>query len=130
MWKVKESTENRHGKPHAARLQAAHHHHVVLREEQVYRDESDLTMEERRDQIAALRSDMSSFKVTNPAAGLPDFIRWFSPINWDGGSLSVRTSAKANKWAVLWRESHVVPTNRQEPLFNESAYATKAISDL
>lgn len=92
--------------------------------------ESDLTMEERPDQIATLRSDMSSFKAANPAAGLPDFIRWFSPIDWDGGSLSARMSAKDNKWAVLWRESDAVPANRQEPLFDEAAYATKAISDL
>ncbi|KAI9115710.1 hypothetical protein K1719_013379 [Acacia pycnantha] len=87
-----------------------------------------------------LLSDMQAFKAANPGCIMEDFVRWYSPPDWnerepsteaqeslDGsdslsyrGSLSLRMQKEGNLWRELWEAAKPVPAAKQAPLFDEA----------
>ncbi|KFB44905.1 hypothetical protein ZHAS_00012817 [Anopheles sinensis] len=89
---------------------------------------------------ASLLSDMESFKAANPAAGLEDFIRWYSPRDWiedepvdeqdpfgRRGHLSSRMLIPGNTWQTVWESARHVPARRQKRLFDDTKEAEKVL---
>uniref|UniRef100_A0AAG5DGE6 Rab3 GTPase-activating protein catalytic subunit n=2 Tax=Anopheles atroparvus TaxID=41427 RepID=A0AAG5DGE6_ANOAO len=89
---------------------------------------------------ASLLSDMESFKAANPAAGLEDFIRWYSPRDWiedepvdeqdpfgRRGHLSSRMLIPGNTWQTVWESARAVPARRQKRLFDDTKEAEKVL---
>ena len=75
-----------------------------------------------------LFSDMYAFRAANPHGKFEDFIRWYSPKDWNEntkiskeagmtGILSDRMDAPDNIWKKLWAASLPIPISRQTPLF-------------
>ena len=89
-----------------------------------------------------LLSQISAFKAANPAAGFADFVRWFSPADWQcgggdaaaaaaaaggpaaggqpgdcPGQLSARMSEVGNLWRRLWDRTAAAPVEDQPPVF-------------
>lgn len=71
---------------------------------------------------STLLSDAEAFKAANLNARFEDFIRWYSPNDWeectdDEGvkhhKLSARMSAEGNTWRAVWEQSKPVPVSRQ-----------------
>lgn len=66
---------------------------------------------------------MSSFKAANPQGKFEDFIRWYSPRDWqeesgeEGGmnrfNLSARMSVPGNIWQQLWETAMPLPASEQ-----------------
>lgn len=85
---------------------------------------------------SSLRSDMESFKAANPNGKIVDFIRWYSPRDWeeetdeDGivkGKLSPRMTAPDNTWQSVWKQAQPVPAYRQKRLFDDTNEALKVL---
>uniref|UniRef100_A0A182IXZ7 Rab3 GTPase-activating protein catalytic subunit n=1 Tax=Anopheles atroparvus TaxID=41427 RepID=A0A182IXZ7_ANOAO len=89
---------------------------------------------------ASLLSDMESFKAANLAAGLEDFIRWYSPRDWiedepvdeqdpfgRRGHLSSRMLIPGNTWQTVWESARAVPARRQKRLFDDTKEAEKVL---
>lgn len=72
-------------------------------------------------QSKQLKSDMSAFKAANPTAVFSDFIRWYSPTDFNEGTkeLSTRMSTSDNLWKELWETTPARSTDDQSPLFNK-----------
>lgn len=84
-----------------------------------------------KSQSQSLKSDMMSFKAANPKAKLCDFIRWFSPSDWnEQDGLSKRMSRSGNAWEELWNESESIRCKSQITLFDNHAHGSKALCDL
>jgi hypothetical protein len=85
---------------------------------------------------AALSSDMSSFKAANPGCIFEDFIRWYSPKDWNAsetinrGELSQRMKSTNNTWRKLWRSAPILCADRQIPLFDAHAIGEQILSEL
>ncbi|KAI8350588.1 Rab3 GTPase-activating protein catalytic subunit-domain-containing protein [Choanephora cucurbitarum] len=92
---------------------------------------NDATQKRARLQSAQLLSDMQAFKAANPHACLEDFVRWHSPRDWivvEGqGQLSARMSEPNNIWQELWQSAKRIPCARQQPLFDVTKEAEKAL---
>lgn len=68
-------------------------------------------------------SDSEAFKAANPNARFEDFIRWFSPNDWEEYMdeelgvkryrLSARMRAAGNTWQTVWEQAKPVPVSRQ-----------------
>lgn len=68
-------------------------------------------------------SDAEAFKAANPKARFEDFIRWFSPNDWEEyrdeetgdikHKLSVRMQATGNTWQKVWEQAKPVPAAKQ-----------------
>lgn len=64
---------------------------------------------------------MSAFKAANPQGKFEDFIRWYSPRDWqecselgeNEFSLSARMSVPGNVWQELWEDAMPVPASEQ-----------------
>lgn len=92
---------------------------------------------------AQLRADMQAFKACNAGATLADFVRWYSPSDWEEtkasehpeppiageepegcepthapGRLSARMSAKDSLWAQLFASAQPLPVHEQTPLMD------------
>ncbi|XP_055921791.1 rab3 GTPase-activating protein catalytic subunit [Eupeodes corollae] len=85
---------------------------------------------------SSLRSDMESFKAANPTAKIEDFIRWYSPRDWeeeideDGkvtAKLSTRMTAPDNTWQNVWKQAQPIPAYRQKRLFDDTNEALKVL---
>ncbi|KAL3281425.1 hypothetical protein HHI36_004633 [Cryptolaemus montrouzieri] len=87
---------------------------------------------------ASLLSDMESFKAANPGAILEDFVRWYSPRDWQEideedqwgqkkGKLSTRMLIEDNIWAQMWKSAKPVPANKQKLLFVDTKEAEKVL---
>ncbi|KAI8357282.1 Rab3 GTPase-activating protein catalytic subunit-domain-containing protein [Blakeslea trispora] len=87
----------------------------------------DATQKRARLQSAQLLSDMQAFKAANPQACLEDFVRWHSPRDWIDGQLSARMSEPNNIWQELWQTSKPLACARQQPLFDLTKEAEKAL---
>ncbi|KAK9888464.1 hypothetical protein WA026_000711 [Henosepilachna vigintioctopunctata] len=87
---------------------------------------------------ASLLSDMESFKAANPGAILEDFVRWYSPRDWEEtegmdqwgqtkGTLSTRMQIENNIWAQMWKSAKPIPANKQKLLFVDTKEAEKVL---
>lgn len=86
----------------------------------------------RKMQSASLHSDMESFKAANPGCVLEDFVRWYSPRDFeelkDGSSgLSDRMKIEGNLWLTMWEASKPVPARRQKRLFDDTKEGEKVL---
>ncbi|XP_013098315.2 rab3 GTPase-activating protein catalytic subunit [Stomoxys calcitrans] len=85
-------------------------------------------------------SDVEAFKAANPKACFEDFIRWFSPNDWEEYSdessgemkykLSARMQAPGNTWQKVWEQAKPVPALRQKRLFDDTLEGYKVLSYL
>ena len=70
-------------------------------------------------QLPSLISDISAFKAANPAASFEDFVRWYSPRDYDDDAgLSPRMQSEDNTWMEAWNSATSVPVARQKKLFD------------
>ncbi|CAK4534891.1 unnamed protein product [Aphanomyces euteiches] len=94
-------------------------------------------------QSTSMLSDMQAFKAANPNSCLADFIRWYSPRDWNDhelpsepidmktnfpqGHLSSRMSKHqdANPWQLMWQQAQAIPAEKQKPLFDAGNEAEK-----
>ncbi|TYH23769.1 hypothetical protein ES288_A03G039500v1 [Gossypium darwinii] len=97
-----------------------------------------------------LSSDMSAFKAANPGAVFEDFIRWYSPRDWENdeseakgpstdltegmnvdwppqGRLSRRMSESGNFWRKIWDEAPILPASEQKPLLDPNREGEKIL---
>ncbi|KAG0013817.1 Rab3 GTPase-activating protein catalytic subunit, partial [Entomortierella chlamydospora] len=83
-------------------------------------------------QSAQLVSDMSAFKAANAGCVLGDFIRWYSPKDWDDQKqqMSVRMADSGNFWQELWEKSEPLSARQQKPLFDHCKEAEQALAYL
>lgn len=106
---------------------------------------------------AQLRADMQGFKACNEGATLADFVRWYSPSDWEettttagnhpertnpgegwneseptraGGRLSARMSAKDSLWAQLFDSAQPLPVQKQTPLMDAPRAGDAAVRQL
>nr|XP_014095942.1 rab3 GTPase-activating protein catalytic subunit isoform X5 [Bactrocera oleae] len=84
---------------------------------------------------SSLLSDMEAFKAANPKGKMEDFIRWYSPKDWEKddfgvGQLSVRMRIPGNTWQTVWKQAQPVPATKQKRLFDETTEALKVLSYL
>ncbi|XP_020803187.1 rab3 GTPase-activating protein catalytic subunit [Drosophila serrata] len=84
----------------------------------------------------SLLSDMEAFKAANPRGIMEDFIRWYSPKDWEEVTdelgevkhqLSVRMTTEGNTWQKVWEQAQAVPVNRQKRLFDDTNEALKVL---
>lgn len=82
-----------------------------------------------RMQLPTLVCDMESFKAANPRGQLEDFVRWYSPRDYDEseGGLSQRMKHEGNIWSKSWNEAKPVPALRQKRLFDFTKEAEKVL---
>lgn len=78
-------------------------------------------------QLPSLLSDMQSFKAANPLASLEDFVRWYSPRDFEDNQLSPRMKADGNIWIETWNSAQAVPARRQKRLFDYTKEAVKVL---
>ena len=97
---------------------------------------------------------MSSFKAANPGALFEDFVRWYSPRDWNPlsseanstssdanagiaacspsflrGVLSGRMSQPGNHWHSLWLKADPVPAALQSLLFDPAKEAERGMPE-
>nr|XP_002123946.1 rab3 GTPase-activating protein catalytic subunit-like [Ciona intestinalis] len=80
-----------------------------------------------RMQSASLLSDMQSFKAANPGCCLGDFVRWYSPRDFEEGKLSQRMKIPGNLWETTWEQANPIPAHRQKRLFDDTKEAEKVL---
>lgn len=78
-------------------------------------------------QLPSLMSDMESFKAANPLASVEDFVRWYSPRDFEDGKLSPRMKAEGNIWIETWNLARPVPARKQKRLFDYTKEAVKVL---
>lgn len=83
----------------------------------------------RKMQSASLLSDMESFKCANPGCVLADFVRWYSPRDYElsTGQLSDRMKLPGNLWLTMWGNAKAVPARRQKRLFDDTKEGEKVL---
>ncbi|XP_017075828.2 LOW QUALITY PROTEIN: rab3 GTPase-activating protein catalytic subunit [Drosophila eugracilis] len=84
----------------------------------------------------SLLSDMEAFKAANPRGTMEDFIRWYSPKDWEEVTdelgqvthqLSIRMTTEGNTWQKVWEQAQAVPVSRQRRLFDDTNEALKVL---
>ncbi|XP_073827176.1 RAB3 GTPase activating protein subunit 1 [Musca autumnalis] len=85
-------------------------------------------------------SDAEAFKAANPRARFEDFIRWFSPNDWEQYldeetkelryKLSPRMQAPGNTWQKVWEQAKPVPASKQKRLFDDTQEGYKILNYL
>lgn len=67
-----------------------------------------------------LVSDIQAFKAANNQAVFEDFIRWYSPKDWNGLEriLSKRMAEGNNLWRTLWDSAKPVLAGDQDQIFD------------
>ena len=85
-----------------------------------------------RMQLPSLVSDMEAFKAANPGCLLEDFVRWYSPRDYDErtGELSSRMKQSGNTWQEAWSNSKAIPVTKQKLLFDYKTDAEKVLDYL
>lgn len=80
-------------------------------------------------QLPTLVCDIESFKAANPRGKLEDFVRWYSPRDYDDseGGLSQRMKQDGNIWSKSWNEAKPVPASKQKRLFDFTKEAEKVL---
>jgi hypothetical protein len=81
--------------------------------------------------------DIQAFKATNPHACFEDFIRWYSPKDWDEStkSLSQRmksagVDSQSNLWIKLWDSLASCSVSEQPPLFDYKREGERILYEL
>eukprot|EP01028_Stygiella_incarcerata_P005348 TRINITY_DN2261_c0_g1_i2.p1 TRINITY_DN2261_c0_g1~~TRINITY_DN2261_c0_g1_i2.p1 ORF type:complete len:913 (-),score=243.03 TRINITY_DN2261_c0_g1_i2:541-3279(-) len=79
-----------------------------------------------------LVADMMAFKAANPSCVLEDFIRWYSPVDFQDGKLSSRMEKDDNAWKRLWNSSmcQPFPASEQVPLFDARKEGERTLMEL
>lgn len=74
----------------------------------------------RRLRSDQLISDMQAFKAANRLAAFEDFIRWYSPKDWNEAEkrLSTRMADESNLWKALWNTAEPIVACDQKQLFD------------
>ena len=80
-----------------------------------------------RMQSASLLSDMQAFKAANPGCCLEDFVRWYSPKDFEDGKLSARMLIPNNLWVTSWLAAKPAPVSRQKRIFDDTKEAEKVL---
>ncbi|XP_075153598.1 RAB3 GTPase activating protein subunit 1 [Haematobia irritans] len=85
-------------------------------------------------------SDAEAFKAANPKACFEDFIRWFSPNDWEEFTdeangevkykLSARMKAPGNTWQKVWEQAKPIPASKQKRLFDDTLEGYKVLGYL
>ena len=78
-------------------------------------------------QSASLLSDMQAFKAANPGCCLEDFVRWYSPKDFEDGKLSARMTIPSNLWVTSWASAKATPISRQKRIFDDTKEAEKVL---
>nr|CAB3265374.1 rab3 GTPase-activating protein catalytic subunit-like [Phallusia mammillata] len=78
-------------------------------------------------QSTSLLSDMEAFKAANPGCVLEDFVRWYSPRDFEEGCLSPRMRIPGNLWVTTWSSARPVPAHRQKRIFDDTKEAEKVL---
>ncbi|XP_065358583.1 rab3 GTPase-activating protein catalytic subunit isoform X2 [Calliphora vicina] len=88
---------------------------------------------------STLLSDAEAFKAANLNAEFEDFIRWYSPNDWEEyldeegvkqHKLSARMKAEGNTWQMVWEQAKPVPVARQKRLFDDTNEGYKVLNYL
>ena len=71
-------------------------------------------------QSRQLRSDIAAFKAANEGCVFEDFVRWYSPADYDESQnkLSQRMSEDGNVWHEMWNNEVAKKAEDQEPIFD------------
>jgi len=71
-------------------------------------------------QSTQLRSDISAFKAENPESVFEDFVRWYSPSDFNEKTkeLSLRMATPDNYWRMLWDGETPKLAKDQYPIFD------------
>lgn len=79
-----------------------------------------------------LFSDIEAFKAANPSAYFEDFIRWYSPKDWDSEnqSLSLRMQDDSNLWKQLWHAGQPISASEQRMFIFGTGEIDKLIHSL
>ena len=80
-----------------------------------------------RMQSASLLSDMQAFKAANPGCCLEDFVRWYSPKDFEDGKLSGRMLIPNNLWVTTWTAAKPAPISRQKRIFDDTKEAERVL---
>jgi Rab3 GTPase-activating protein catalytic subunit len=93
---------------------------------------AEATAKRVRMQLPSLVSDMEAFKAANLGCVLEDFVRWYSPRDYDETTreLSSRMKQPGNIWQEAWTNSRAVPVTRQKLLFDYNTEAEKVLDFL
>ena len=66
-----------------------------------------------------LKSDMEAFKAVNNGCTFSDFIRWYSPRDWDESEQKMsKRMAGDSTWSKTWNLATPTPAHQQESLFD------------
>ena len=81
-------------------------------------------------QFRQMKSDIASFKAANPTATFADFIRWYTPINYDDDNNQIRESINPD-WQVLWDSTRAEEARKQnDRLFDPVCQIEYAFDEL
>ncbi|QDZ19651.1 catalytic subunit of Rab3 GTPase-activating protein [Chloropicon primus] len=85
--------------------------------------------------LQQLLSDMEAFKAANPGSILADFVRWYSPADWEKREgeepcLSSRMREPGNMWTEMFKKARPVPSSEQNPLFDFDYHGEMTIESL
>ena len=83
-------------------------------------------------QSRQLEADISAFKAENEGCCFEDFVRWYSPADYDEQKkcLSKRMSEEGNVWRVMYEKNKPIKAIDQVPLFNAAMEAELALDYL
>ena len=81
---------------------------------------------------AALLSDIQAFKAANPGCTFVDFVRWYSPADYNAaaGALSRRMEDESNMWRELFAQAKPVPVVDQVPIFDAELAGEEALQTI
>ena len=81
---------------------------------------------------AALLSDIQAFKAANPGCTFVDFVRWYSPADYNAaaGALSRRMEDESNMWRELFSQAKPVPVVDQVPIFDAELAGEEALQTI
>ncbi|EAY03785.1 hypothetical protein TVAG_232680 [Trichomonas vaginalis G3] len=89
-------------------------------------------LQKSRIQSKQLRSDIAAFKAENEGSVFEDFVRWFSPTDYneETGEMTSRMSDPRNFWRDLWEAEVPKLAKDQDPTFDATMQAELALDYL
>ena len=81
---------------------------------------------------AALLSDIQAFKAANPSCTFIDFVRWYSPADYNSRTctLSKRMEDENSMWRELFAQARPVPIVDQTPIFDAELAGEEALQTI
>eukprot|EP01097_Dermamoeba_algensis_P010173 TRINITY_DN7418_c0_g1_i1.p1 TRINITY_DN7418_c0_g1~~TRINITY_DN7418_c0_g1_i1.p1 ORF type:complete len:528 (-),score=126.57 TRINITY_DN7418_c0_g1_i1:116-1699(-) len=107
--------------------------HKYMTEDMIIEQENILKNTEFKAELQSnsVLSDMQAFKAANYDSAFEDFIRWYSPNDWEdnetGGILSKRMQDPDNLWQQMWKQAEPLSVEQQKPIFNYNLEGEKAM---